>query len=181
MENNIYLIRHCEAAGQSPEAQLTEKGFIQANELAKFLANTKVEKVISSPFTRAIQSIEPYVKNNDLPIEIDERLSERVLSSNHLPDWLVKLEATYNDLELKYAGGESSKEAMDRIVSVVKEVINSDSRNTIIATHGNIMSLLLHYFEPNFGFVQWRNLSNPDVYRLTFSNKHFRYKRIWGK
>ena len=50
--------------------------------------------------------------SHNLEVEIDERLSERMLSSVSLSDWLEKLEATFYDLDLKFEGGESSKEAM---------------------------------------------------------------------
>jgi len=36
----IYLVRHCKAAGQEPEAPLTEEGVTQAERLADFFAGT---------------------------------------------------------------------------------------------------------------------------------------------
>lgn len=36
MEKKIYIVRHCEAQGQSKEANLTEKGFDQAIYVANF-------------------------------------------------------------------------------------------------------------------------------------------------
>ncbi|WP_404349363.1 histidine phosphatase family protein [Sutcliffiella horikoshii] len=166
MSKNIYIVRHCEAEGQPAEAQLTGKGFKQAGELAKFFSNTPIDRIISSPFLRAIQSIEPLSKETNSSIEVDERLAERTLSCVDLPDWLEKLKETYDDLELKYEGGESSREARDRIVSVVEEAFKSDEENTIIVTHGNIMSLLIRHYQPSFGFEDWKNLRNPDVFLL---------------
>ncbi|WP_010199726.1 histidine phosphatase family protein [Bacillus sp. m3-13] len=166
MQKNIYIVRHCEAEGQPPESQLTGKGFKQAGELAKFFSNTPIERIISSSFLRAIQSIEPLSKETNISIEVDERLVERTLSTEDLPDWLEKLKATYDDLELKYEGGESSREAMDRIVSVVEEAFESDAENIIIVTHGNIMSLLIKNYQTSFGFKDWKNLSNPDLFLL---------------
>ena len=49
MGKHIYVIRHCEAKGQSPDASLTEQGFHQAEVLAEFLL-TKIERIITSPF-----------------------------------------------------------------------------------------------------------------------------------
>jgi 2,3-bisphosphoglycerate-dependent phosphoglycerate mutase len=57
---------------------------------------------------------------------------------------------------LAYAGGESSKEAMSRIVSVVEEASACNNKHIIIVTHGNIMSLLLHYYDKRFGFAEWK-------------------------
>lgn len=179
MDKNIYIIRHCKAEGQSKESQLTEIGFTQATELSSFLSDIKVDRIISSPFLRAIQTIKLFAEKRDINIEIDSRLSERVLSSISFSDWLDKLNATFNNLELKYEGGESSKEAMSRIVEVVDDIVASDSENTIIVTHGNLMSLLLNHFDKNFGFEQWKSLSNPDVFLLRISQNDFQIKRLW--
>ncbi|MGG4041706.1 histidine phosphatase family protein [Bacillus smithii] len=59
-----------------------------------------MEQVIFSPFLRAVQSVEPLCQKQNLKIEIDERLSERILSTDPLPDWLEKLKATFQDMEL---------------------------------------------------------------------------------
>lgn len=179
MTKKIYIIRHCEATGQFPDSPLTEKGFIQANELADFLSEININRIISSPFLRAIQTIKPFAKNNNIKIEKDSRLSERVLSSGIFSDWMAKLKATFNDMDLKYEGGESSNEAKERIVAVVKDIIASDSKNTIIVAHGGIISLLLNTYDENFGFAKWKSLSNPDVYLLTISQTDFNLKRLW--
>ncbi|MCJ7840904.1 histidine phosphatase family protein [Lederbergia sp. NSJ-179] len=179
MNTNIYIIRHCEAEGQSSDSPLTEKGFIQANELSDFLSDRKVDRIISSPFLRAIQTIKPFAENKNIEIEMDSRLSERVLSSSFFPDWMDKLEATFRRMDLKYEGGESSNEAMNRIVEVVNDIVASDSKNTIIVAHGGIISLLLNHYDNNFGFEQWKGLSNPDVYLLRLTNNNANYKRLW--
>ena len=58
MDKKIYVIRHCEAEGQSLEAQLTKRGVRQAADLTEFFADMKIDRIISSPYLRAIQSIE---------------------------------------------------------------------------------------------------------------------------
>ncbi|MFF2445884.1 histidine phosphatase family protein [Neobacillus sp. NPDC058068] len=175
----IYLIRHCEAEGQPFEAQLSERGFRQAVELTEFFSTFKIDRIISSPFMRAIQSIQPLAMLLQVPIEEEPRLTERVLSNNNLPDWLEKLSATLDDLDLKFEGGESSREAMQRIVGVVEEVFVGETENTIIVSHGNLLSLLLKYFNKDFGFDEWRNLSNPDVFILKSENKTVSIERVW--
>jgi 2,3-bisphosphoglycerate-dependent phosphoglycerate mutase len=181
MDKKIYIIRHCEAEGQPPESPLTEKGYQQAVELFEFLSEIKVDKVVTSPYLRAIQTIEPFAKELNLEIELDSRLSERVLSQDNLSDWMEKLRATFTDQELKYEGGESSKEAMNRIVEAVEDILKSNTESTVMVTHGNIMSLLIKYFNKNIGFELWKGLSNPDVYLLRSVHNEFYIERIWGK
>ncbi|MFD1174551.1 histidine phosphatase family protein [Oceanobacillus picturae] len=175
---NIYIIRHCKAEGQAPDAPLTEEGFIQAKELAESLSDLKVDRIISSPFVRAIQTIKPFAENKKIEIEVDTRLAERVLSSTILTDWMEKLEATFNDMDLKYEGGESSNKAAKRIVEVVDEIVVSGAGNTIIVAHGGIISLLLNFYDKNFGFEQWMSLHNPDVYHLKVTKTGANYNRL---
>lgn len=177
----IYIVRHCEASGQPPESPLTDQGYVQANALAEFFSDKKLDRIISSPFLRAKQSVEPLSKKFALNIEIDDRLSERVLSKANLPDWFEKLKATFTDLELKYEGGESSQEAMNRIVEVVEEAFNDEAAHTLIVTHGNVMSLLLKKYNHDFGFEGWKNLSNPDVFLLSCLNDEIHLERIWSE
>ncbi|MBO0992694.1 histidine phosphatase family protein [Bacillus sp. SD088] len=180
MNKNIYIIRHCEAKGQSPDSLLTEKGFMQAKALADFLSDMKVDRIISSPFLRAIQTIKPFAEKMDLDIETDSRLTERVLSSMSFPDWQEKLETTFEDMDLKYEGGESSNEAQNRIVEVLNDILASDSEHILIVAHGGIISLLLRQYDQNFGFEQWKKLSNPDVYLVRILQKDCYIKRLWA-
>src|SRR5690348_13642995 len=73
----LYLVRHCQATSQSPEASLPAEGLVQADLLADFLAPLGPERIVSSPFRRAVQSVEPLAARLSLPIEIDDRLRER--------------------------------------------------------------------------------------------------------
>lgn len=177
---NIYIVRHCEAEGQSSDAKLTEQGFKQAIDLSSFLSKMKVHRIISSPYERAIQSIQPLAKQLNLEIEIDEKLTERVLSTKDSSDWKDKLRTTFEDVELKFEGGESSQEAKERIVDVVEKSFNDVFENTIIVTHGNLMSLLLNNYNENFGFEDWQNLTNPDVYVLRKIGNKVTYERLWN-
>ena len=175
MKKTFYLIRHCKASGQSPDAELTEEGKGQAEALTDFFKNIKIGHVISSPFTRAIQSIESLAEAQDLPIQIDDRLAERVLSTDDLPDWMEKLEQSFSDLDLKFEGGESAQEAAERGAAVLAEAPD----NAVLVTHGNMMGLLLKKFEEAYGFEEWKALSNPDVYILSVEGENTSVKRVW--
>ena len=126
--------------------------------LANFLEQFPIELVISSPFTRALHTIEPFIRKQHIPFMIDDRLKERVLSSESLPDWLEKLKQTYLDMDLKFTGGESSNEATRRINELVEELKQSNHKSVIIVTHGNIMSLLLNHYQTHFGLDEWKQL-----------------------
>ena len=175
----IYVIRHCEAQGQSLHASLTEKGLKQAEHLAQFFQAMPIDRIISSPYLRAIQSIEPLSKNINQKIEIDKRLEERILSTDNLPDWLEKLKGTFSDSNLKYTGGESSREAMARITNVVKEVIEGEAEHSVIVSHGNLIALLMKSYQHDVDFQFWQKLSNPDVYQISYVDNETVIEHIW--
>ena len=179
MLKKCYLMRHCEAEGQAADAPLTKKGMKQAELIADFFSTMHVDRIISSPFKRAVQSIVPFTEKAGITLETDERLTERVLSNENLLDWLEKLEASFEDMGLRYAGGETSLEAMTRINEVLEEIDKSDAETSVIVTHGNLLSLALKYYDREFGFEGWRNLSNPDIFLLQIDCDQVVIQRVW--
>ena len=174
----IYLIRHCEATGQAPEAELTGRGKGQAEELAEHLKDESITRIISSPYLRAIQSIAPFSALKEIEIETDDRLVERKLSEGDLPDWLQKLENSFEDLDLKFNGGESSNEAMKRATQVINNISEDEDNIATVVTHGNLLTLILKHFNDEIGFEHWKNLRNPHVWLLDFSDKVVQIKQF---
>lgn len=175
VERTLYLVRHCEAEGQHPEAGLTAKGREQADRLAHFFADKEIAHIVSSPYVRAIESIEPALKQLKLPLKTDSRLAERVLGSGDLPDWLEHLEQSFNNMELKLAGGESGREAAERGA----EALAAAPDQSIIVTHGNLLTLMLNQWDEKYGFTEWRSLSNPDVFKIRQLAEAVIVERLW--
>ena len=181
MSTTIYIVRHCKAAGQAPDAQLTLEGAAQATQLADQLALLPIQRIISSPFLRATQSIAPLALRLQLPITTDVRLAERILSSAELLDWPTALQATFDDLDLCFEGGESSRTAMQRAAAVVSEYALHAADVTLLVTHGNLMTLLLKHFDRRVGFAEWQRLTNPDVYRIVLAPDRAEIARLWAE
>lgn len=182
MLKNVYVVRHCKADGQEPDAKLTELGIQQAENLAKFLLDKDIDFIISSPFERAYRTIAPLAEQIGIEVVLDDRLAERLLSSKNHPDWRNMLRKTYDDLDICYEGGESSNTAMSRAISVVMEALNGENKNIVLVSHGNLISLLLKHFDDRIGFGEWESLSNPDVFHLTFSGENKpNIHRVWAE
>lgn len=181
LNKTIYVVRHCQSSGQQHSAPLTTEGKVQATLLADFFRELQVERIVSSPFLRACESIKPLAEQLRITVEIDERLKERLLSTSMLPDseWLKQFRETFDDLDLCLPGGESSRNAMQRAVAVVDEIVQHDATVTVLVTHGNLMTLLLKHFNEQIGFAQWQSLTNPDVYKIVTDNVNVEVKRIW--
>lgn len=175
MKKTIYLVRHCSATGQEPGALLTDAGEEQARQLAEFFQDKGITHITSSPFTRAIKSIEPAADNLGLGIEIEDRLAERVLSTADLPDWMERLKESFQDLDMKLSGGESGMEATERGMAALA----SAADRTILVTHGNLLGLMLKNIDESYGYEEWKNFSNPDIYQVEIEGTAFQANRIW--
>ena len=162
----IYLVRHCKASGQERDAKLSEEGMRQAERLADFFSEKEIDFIVSSPFERAISTIQPLSSRLGLTLHTDDRLSERVLSRHNVADWMDQLRESFDDLDRKLPGGESSREAMDRGISVIHALFEREENNMVAVTHGNLFSLILKYYDDSIGFEDWRALANPDVFEL---------------
>ncbi|MFS0575426.1 histidine phosphatase family protein [Sporosarcina sp. 179-K 3D1 HS] len=176
MDKTIYLVKHCQATGQEQKAELTGEGKEQAKELVRFFEKRNVKRIISSPFTRAVQSIQPTADSLGLQVEIDGRLGEHKLISKNLKDWIERLEESVRDMDLKMAGGESSREVAKRGM----EVLEAATDGTVLATHRNTMALLLMQIDGIQGLKEWTGLSNPDVYEVQVKKDSYYVRRIWG-
>lgn len=176
----FYIVRHAKAEGQPFHARLTDEGKRQAENLAKFLSSFPIERIISSPFVRAKETIEPYAKKMGLTIELDDRLGERVLSTTRFSDWKERLKKSFEDFSLTFEGGESNQQGFDRAKSLIEELLSSSSQHIVLVSHGNLTTLLLKYFDDSYGFEHLLKLTNPDVFQVICKDRGtFEVKRIW--
>lgn len=179
MAQTLYIVRHSDAAGQASNAPLTPAGIARAERLADFLAPAGIGRIVSSPYRRALDSIAPLAARLGITVATDKRLVERVLSTSALPDWRECLRATFTDPDLHYPGGESSREATARGMAAVHDALAGSPAVVAAMTHGNLATLLLHDFDPHYGFVEWSAMTNPDVYRVTITPNDARVERTW--
>jgi 2,3-bisphosphoglycerate-dependent phosphoglycerate mutase len=174
----IYLIRHCSTTGQEPDAVLTKNGEHQAKVLAKFLEPYGIERIISSPYRRAIQSIETFAARSGINIEIDDRLRERMLSVVPRNDWQEILRRTFDEPDFSLPGGETSREAWVRAAEAFHDALES-GRTTALISHGNLSGLLLRHIGLSFGMEEQIGLTNPDVYRIETTEKGQKITHLW--
>ncbi|GAA5512128.1 phosphoglycerate mutase GpmB [Deinococcus carri] len=160
MSGTLLLIRHAKAGGQAPEATLTPEGKVQAERLAEALAGLGVTRIVSSPWTRAVDTAQPLAERLGLEVETDARLTERVLSGREVPYWRTALRASFRLPWLRLPGGEAASAARRRIQAALSGARNPDGI-TAVVTHGNLLALAL-----GLDYVGWAGLRNPDVWRL---------------
>lgn len=166
----IVLVRHAAATGQGADAALTGEGQRQAQLLADRLLPLRIQRVISSPFVRATESIEPFCRRTGLRLETDNRLVERVLSAQPHPDWLEQLRRSFDEPDYCLEGGESSRAAQARGTSAVATALASGERCALV-THGNLLALICKSIDATVGFDFWSRLSNPDAFLVDVDDR----------
>jgi phosphohistidine phosphatase SixA len=84
----IHLIRHAKAKNRARWSEddelrpLTKRGRREALALAERLAGEPLGRLVSSPFARCVQTLEPLALTADLPIETTELLAEGAAGSS---------------------------------------------------------------------------------------------------
>ncbi|HDR4419314.1 TPA: histidine phosphatase family protein [Bacillus cereus] len=172
----IYFVRHAHSTYTKEERErpLSEQGHLDAKNVARLLKDKHIDVVISSPYTRAIQTVQGIANTYDISIQIEEDLRERLLSSEPVADFNDAIENVWEDWSFAYEGGESNDVAQRRAVICMQSILKKyKGKNIVIGTHGNIMVLLMNYFDSKYDFQFWKTLHMPDVYKLTFDNNCF--------
>jgi len=78
----VYVVRHAKAgdradwAGDDRQRPLTKSGMRQAEALADLLEDEPIDNVLSSPFIRCVQTVQPLATKRKLPVEPRKDLEE---------------------------------------------------------------------------------------------------------
>jgi 2,3-bisphosphoglycerate-dependent phosphoglycerate mutase len=164
----FYLVRHAHADWTPDENRpLSTKGRMDAERVADVLRQFPVTAIYSSPARRARQTIAPLAAQLDLPIHTLPELRERQLSGGAVEDFFAAVEATWTDPTFVHPGGESNAAAQQRGIDAILTLQEQHPTEHIaLATHGNLLALLLQHFDPSINYAFWKSLTMPDIYRL---------------
>jgi 2,3-bisphosphoglycerate-dependent phosphoglycerate mutase len=180
---NIYFVRHAHSTYTPDERErpLSEQGWQAAERVTAVLQNESIDVVIASPYKRAIQTIEGIAKHFQLSIELEEDLRERLLSSQSVEDFEQSITKVWEDPIFHFEDGESNNIAQQRGVACMMKILQKyEGKNIVIGTHGNIMVLIMNYFDSQYDFSFWKGLHMPDIYKLTFTEGQFvQAYRFW--
>lgn len=153
----IYMLRHAQStantkgilAGQDDLVELSKPGHKQAQLLAAYLATIKINKIYSSPLTRCLQTIEPFMQiNPDIDFQVDKSFIEmdyglwsgRKLSS-------LRRDRRWRAVQAKpstftFPEGESFKNMRTRVDKALMN-LNKAKGVILIVTHGDIIKMSL--------------------------------------
>jgi probable phosphomutase (TIGR03848 family) len=156
----LFLIRHGLTAvtgsklyGTTPGFHLDERGRRQAAMLVERFVGVRPTAIYSSPLERCVETVEPLAAANNVAVVTSPALMEmdagawtgRSLAS--LRRTKLWKEVQRNPSTFRFPGGEGFKEAQERLVAEVEKIARRHRRGrVVIATHGDLVRMLLAYF-----------------------------------
>ena len=160
---------------------LSVEGEKRAEKLCEIEELNNVERIFASDSVRAIASAKYLAEKNNIKIELDERINERVFgidTLSQLPKDFNKL--SFDDKNYKMNNGESFNDVDKRFINFINDLLNQNNNCYILFIHGLI---LLSYLEKicdfkfdgmNFDIKYNRkvildgNPKSPSVYKITY-------------
>ncbi|KAF1292801.1 histidine phosphatase family protein [Candidatus Enterococcus leclercqii] len=164
---SVYFVRHSIRDFTNREerlAPLTSEGLMLARRLQPFFADKKISNIYSSPYLRAVQTIEPTAEWLGKTVIIEDDLRERAVGKwcDNFSEFSTN---QWNDFNFKLANGESLNEVQQRILPIYNEIIKKNEANIIISGHGTALSALFNeLLDGKFGLAEFNKMKMPDIY-----------------
>lgn len=178
----VYLVRHAHADWQPDEARpLSESGRKAAKTVAALLSALPISAIYSSPARRSVETVEQLADRLGLHTQLVPDLREREMPVVPAADFERVVMVSWSDPASAMAGGESSAGAQARGLNAIRRFVTQRvGEHLVLATHGNLLALILNGFDASFGYEFWRQQSFPDIYELEFEGTALiRVQRIW--
>mgnify|MGYP003413385354 CR=1 FL=1 len=123
VNTTIYMIRHAKSpfvVGQELTRELSTQGLIDAKKVADIMDNKKIDLIVSSPYTRAIQTIEEIAMNKEIEIIVYEQLRERQLKGASLTENEIHqaIKTSFEDIDFHLTDGESIRDVQNRAIKI---------------------------------------------------------------
>jgi len=195
--NYLYFIRHAESEANKKRIlaswlpfPLTDEGREDARRIAAELKETvPINRIISSPLLRAMQTAEAFSTVYGQTVQTDERLSEQNQGRYSGMSYdVVKLEAEYEADPLQRwdwvprGNGESYEMVAERVDSFLNsmeietdEKENSD-RHTLIVTHAVVFRLLRAVLENTLPYYPKDFPNNGEIWKVEFHKVGFQHR-----
>jgi broad specificity phosphatase PhoE len=152
----LWLIRHCEIAGQSgkiygsTDVPLSEEGLAHAGRLGAVLKAYKFDNVYSSDMTRAKETVRAIVKGRGVDVSLKNELRELDFGRYEGGDIRIirvirSLYGDRADAGRSVPGMDDLDEFKARVAAAIEEIIenNSQGDNVLVVTHRIVIDTFL--------------------------------------
>lgn len=148
----FYLIRHGDKYAIPPDPDLNGLGKTQAEDVAQFLSQFPITKIVSSPLKRSQQTAAHTASILKLPVQTDIRLRERI---NWGDDPTLDRDAfiqfwkeTTLDRDYVPEFGNTSRQTGENIQAVIQEYADLGHEHVALFTHGGAIADFLRNILP---------------------------------
>jgi len=179
MNTTVYFIRHAKpdiSIKDDMTRPLSLEGIEKSKELVKLFKEIKIDYIYSSPFKRAIQTIEPIVKNKNIKIEVINDFRERKMSDEWIENYEEYSKKQWDDFSYKLADGESLNEVQKRNIKELEKILlENEGKTIIIGTHGTALSTIINYYDRIFLYNNFLEMVNimPYIMKMEFNNDKY--------
>ena len=173
MQTQVVLVRH--ATSMVPTADgpdefqrpLAPHGRLQALELVEALTALRPAAVWSSPYLRAVRTVEPTAQALNLAVQTRWELREWDHGFAFTPEWIPNYENSWADPASARPGGESLNQLTRRAVDAVRALAAQYAgRLVLVGSHGTFVSRALCGFGVPADWPFSRDMPMPAVYHL---------------
>ncbi|MDQ0222566.1 histidine phosphatase family protein [Streptococcus moroccensis] len=175
MTTTVYLVRHAEPNYHNHDdftRELTEQGLKDSLKVTAYLKDKGIDKVYSSPFRRAHDTVKDLAHHLNLPITLEDDFRERRIDSVWIEDFNHFAQKQWQDFSYKLSDGESLSEVQYRNISALEKIIaENPNKNLVIGSHGTALSTIVNHYQPDFDYSAFSQIKHlfPFIVKLTFS------------
>lgn len=158
----VFFVRHAEPNYDNHDdrsRELSPRGMEDRKKVTSFLTDKNIDIVISSPFKRAVDTVQDFADKNGLPVEIVEDFRERKVDSGWIEDFASFSKKQWSDFSFKLSDGECLKEVQDRNISALNNVLKQYSgKNIVVGSHGTSLSTIINFYDNSFGYDDFERI-----------------------
>jgi 2,3-bisphosphoglycerate-dependent phosphoglycerate mutase len=171
----LVLVSHAEpvpptsGGPREPVRSLTANGRRQADELAERLRADSPHTIVSSPYLRAVQTVQPAAHRMGLSVELLADLREWRAGLEPTPNWKDHYLRCWTNPAYALPGAESHRHARQRMLAALSGMVARwlPRGGTVVAgTHGTVITLALAGIGAPVDVDFWLGMPMPAVYRL---------------
>ncbi len=158
----VYFIRHAQSdrfVHDDRTRPLTSEGMNDTKRITETLENAGIQHIISSPYTRTIQTVTDLSEKLGIGIETDEDFRERNSGQWHGEKFLEFIRQQWKDFSFRILDGECLADVQKRNISALERWTEKYNGETIaIATHGTALSTIINYFYPDYNYESFMRI-----------------------
>lgn len=183
----IYIIRHGETVSnknhlrQGEEGGLTQDGKYQAFTLGMNISKYKINKILCSPYQRAIETLDEIQKNLNVPNEkviytpllAERRNPTSIVGKKYEDPETIKaidfMDKTIHEENARYEDEENYLDLKIRAEKAIDFIETKSSSKTLVITHGIFLKMIICtiYYNKDFDIKKYIEFSFFNAYSNT--------------